>query len=295
MLNRSSRTRAPPARLEDEQAGRLAIDQYRLIERHNAPLSSECDVEDDSDEELICDVDASSSDMSSDAEDEKENRSPNPTWSSNCRHVVAPSLTVAPGPQLPRATGTSELAVLQALLSDATIQVITTNTIAYAHSRGMPSTWQTTSEEVWLFIAVHICMGIVRLPHAHMYWDSQFRQPFVVSAFTRNRFIEMLRCFHIAPPSPPEPRPTVLDKIAPLIDACQRSFSALYNPEQVVVVDEAMVGFKGRDNWVQYIKSKPTRWGYKVWCLCSNGYLLAFNVYRGKGQGAGSMGITRRP
>jgi hypothetical protein len=43
-----------------------------------------------------------------------------------------------------------------------------------------------------------------------------------------------------------------------------------------------MVGFKGRHEAKQYIKSKPTRWGYKVWCLANDGYLLAFQVYEGR-------------
>jgi hypothetical protein len=45
-----------------------------------------------------------------------------------------------------------------------------------------------------------------------------------------------------------------------------------------------MVGFKGRDSMKQYLRSKPTRWGYKVWCLACDGYLLSFDVFKGKQQ-----------
>ena len=48
-----------------------------------------------------------------------------------------------------------------------------------------------------------------------------------------------------------------------------------------MTIDEAMVGFKGRSNLKQYIPHKPTKWGYKIWCLCSNNYLLSFKVYEG--------------
>ena len=34
----------------------------------------------------------------------------------------------------------------------------------------------------------------------------------------------------------------------------------------------------------QYIRSKPTRRGYKVWCLACDGYLLGFTVDKGKQQ-----------
>jgi hypothetical protein len=32
----------------------------------------------------------------------------------------------------------------------------------------------------------------------------------------------------------------------------------------------------------QYIKNKPTKWGYKVWCMASSNYLLGFHVYQGR-------------
>ena len=41
-----------------------------------------------------------------------------------------------------------------------------------------------------------------------------------------------------------------------------------------------MVGFKGLE---QYMPMKPTKRGYKIWCLCdsTNGYLSNFEVYAG--------------
>ena len=94
--------------------------------------------------------------------------------------------------------------------------------------------------------------------------------------------MELLRYFHIAPPTPPGVRHTVVDKVRPLIDSLKHAFSSCFSPSQVLVVDEAMIAFKGRDKFKQYIKSKPTRWGYKVWCIAGDGYLLGFNVYTGK-------------
>jgi hypothetical protein len=55
-------------------------------------------------------------------------------------------------------------------------------------------------------------------------------------------------------------------------------------------MDEAMVGFKGRSTLKQFIPNKPTKWGYKVWCLSSRNYLLAFKVY--EGTGSDNMSVT---
>ena len=45
-----------------------------------------------------------------------------------------------------------------------------------------------------------------------------------------------------------------------------------------------MVRSKARFSFRQYIRNKPTKWGFKLWCLCDshNRYTLSFSVYRGK-------------
>jgi len=48
------------------------------------------------------------------------------------------------------------------------------------------------------------------------------------------------------------------------------------------VVDESMVPCKARSLLKQYMKKKPHRWGYKIWCLVSDGYILRFAVYTGR-------------
>ena len=41
---------------------------------------------------------------------------------------------------------------------------------------------------------------------------------------------------------------------------------------------------KARFSFKQYIRNKPTKWGFKLWCLCnsSKGFTVKFSVYRGK-------------
>jgi hypothetical protein len=53
-----------------------------------------------------------------------------------------------------------------------------------------------------------------------------------------------------------------------------------------------MVGFKGRSELKQYIPQKPTKWGYKIWCLASCNYLLAFDVYLGKSDASSTLSAT---
>ena len=279
MSRRSNRARAPPFSLAEEQAGRQLIAQELLDLRRATLQSLQPDVEDESDEEPI-DDDISSS--SNDDEDEKENVPPPSTWTRACVPVIAPPLSVPSAPQLPVHHVSTELGFFQCLLTEQTVTAIANHTTAYAHSKGWPATWQTSAEELWLFIAVHIYMGIAHLPRTHMYWEDSLRQMFVVNAFSQHRFTDLLRFFHVAPPTPAGTRHTVIDKVSTLLTACQQSFSSCYLPPQVLAFYEAMVGFKGRDRAIQYMRLKPTRWGYKVWCLACDGYLLKFEVYMGK-------------
>ena len=281
MSRRSTRARAAPLTLAEEQAGRDLVAQELLDLRRAMLQSLEPDIEDESDEEAIIDEVSSSSD---DDADEKENTPPPSAWLTTCVPVKAPPLSVASAAQLPTHHVTTELGFLQCLLTEQTVAAIATNTTAYAHSKGWPATWQTSAQELWLFIAVHIYMGIVCLPRAHMYWEDSWRQSFVIDSFSRQRFTELLRFFHVAPPTPADTRHTVIDKVSTLLTACQQSFSSCYLPTQHLAFDEAMVGYKGRDRMKQYLRSKPTRWGYKVWCLACDGYLLNFDVYKGKQQ-----------
>jgi Transposase IS4 len=126
-------------------------------------------------------------------------------------------------------------------------------------------------------------MGIVDLPQLHMYWEEGWRQEFVVNAFSRDRFKELLRYFHIAPPTPQGVQHTVIQKIAPLYHLCHTTFFEYFIPPREFTVDETMVRFKGRSTWKTIIKGKPTPIGYKLFTIASHGYLLGFEIYKGKG------------
>ena len=56
-----------------------------------------------------------------------------------------------------------------------------------------------------------------------------------------------------------------------------------YQPDRNVSIDERMVKSKARSGIRQYIKDKPTKWGFKLWVLADSqsGYTVDFNVYTG--------------
>jgi hypothetical protein len=136
------------------------------------------------------------------------------------------------------------------------MQQIAAHTTAYAHTRGAAADWQTSASELYAFLGVHIFMGICPLPQWHMYWSAEFQQPFVAAAFRRDRFEQLLRYFHVAPPHDAAAARDPFSRVRPLIRALQLSFGRMYSPTQPLTVDECIVGFKGRHEAKQYIKSK---------------------------------------
>ncbi|KAK9711703.1 Transposase IS4 [Popillia japonica] len=57
-------------------------------------------------------------------------------------------------------------------------------------------------------------------------------------------------------------------------------------------VDEQMVPYFGRHSCKMYIKGKPVRFGFKLWCLCSSdGYLYKFVPYAGASADKTTVGL----
>jgi hypothetical protein len=44
-----------------------------------------------------------------------------------------------------------------------------------------------------------------------------------------------------------------------------------------------MIRFRGRSLWITVIKNKPESIGFKIYTVASDGYLLGFRIFRGKG------------
>lgn len=58
----------------------------------------------------------------------------------------------------------------------------------------------------------------------------------------------------------------------------------IYNPSPNVTVDERLVAFRGRCPFKQYMPSKPSKYGIKIWATCDarTSYACNMQVYTGK-------------
>lgn len=87
------------------------------------------------------------------------------------------------------------------------------------------------------------------------------------------------------------------DKLRPIRDVFDRWVQrsrALYVPGKCVTVDEQLLPFRGRCPFIQYIPSKPAKYGIKIWIVCDSKTFYAYNLeaYVGRDRNNSAMANT---
>ena len=99
---------------------------------------------------------------------------------------------------------------------------------------------------------------------------------------SRNRFLSLLRFLHFND-NEQQTTDDNLYKIRPIINHLRNVFGEILVPYQNLCIDESLVLWKGRLSFKQYIPSKRSRFGIKLFLLCDvfTGIILDFIVYTG--------------
>ena len=149
----------------------------------------------------------------------------------------------------------------------------------------------TTVRELKAFVGLLLEMGCLRHPRFELYWSKKYPEletPGIAAVMPLKRFKQLFRCLHIVDNSKNipygQPGHDKLFKVRPLLDALVPRFTSEYKMHKECSIDEAMIPFKRRLAFKQYIKDKLTKWGIKVFVLADahNGYVSNLEVYRGK-------------
>ena len=104
----------------------------------------------------------------------------------------------------------------------------------------------------------------------------------VANAMSRDKFETIFAHFHIADN-------TCLDetnkfaKIRPLIEHLNQKFQQHVPNDKFYSFDESMCKYYGCHSCKQFLRDKPIRFGFKIWCGTTTfGYLVWFEPYQGK-------------
>ncbi|CAG5059128.1 unnamed protein product [Parnassius apollo] len=145
----------------------------------------------------------------------------------------------------------------------------------------------TTVEELYRYFAVLIYLSFCHRSKIHEYWDTGILEmPSFRRIMSRTRFLLLTKFFHFVSNKNLVNRgyERKVEKIAPVVDHCNRKFAEMYTPSQYLSLDESLLLWKGRLSWRQCIRTKAARFGIKSFELCEaeTGYLLQYRLYTGK-------------
>ncbi|XP_016521942.1 piggyBac transposable element-derived protein 4-like [Poecilia formosa] len=175
------------------------------------------------------------------------------------------------------------------------ILCVNTNKNAARHlAAGKNFKWTDVTEgEMYRYIGLTLYMGILKRPQLKDFWRTStiFQVAYPSQVMSRDRFLNITTNMHMSDPvadavndgKKGTPEYDRLHRLRPLYDSLQIACKAVYHPRQHLSVDERMVATKAKTSLKQYIKSKPTRWGIKLFVLSDNtGYTVDFQIYSGR-------------
>ena len=143
------------------------------------------------------------------------------------------------------------------------------------------------SQDIFVFLALYIYMGIHRISEMKNYWSRKPLEPgvyFYTSAImSRDRFFSILKFLRFSKPhdvrkDDPSTRISVFTRLI-----TERSMTNV-DPGKHISIDEALLLFKGRLHFRVYIRSKRARFGIKIYIMCRSdtywkGYNSSFKVH----------------
>lgn len=152
-------------------------------------------------------------------------------------------------------------------------------------------TWKPTdSVEIKAYIGLLIILGALQASKEPtiMLWCTKkgYVRPIIPASMSRERFQAITSFLRFDDLNSREARKAT-DKLAPvreIFDLFTEKFKKCYNPGSHITVDEQLVSFRGRCSFRVYMKSKPDKYGLKIWAAADseNAYTLNMQPYLGK-------------
>ncbi|XP_054631006.1 uncharacterized protein LOC129180496 isoform X2 [Dunckerocampus dactyliophorus] len=146
--------------------------------------------------------------------------------------------------------------------------------------------WFVALPELMAFIAILLFRGVIKLPSLRDAWSAKLGQPLIVAIMARNRFQDIMRHLRFDDKDTRSER-VGTDRFAAVSDVWGSFVSnciTSYNPGRYITIDEQLFPTKSRCCFLQYIATKPDKFGIKFWVACDLKSKYVCNVipYLGK-------------
>lgn len=140
-----------------------------------------------------------------------------------------------------------------------------------------------TPDEFRRFLALCMLMGNIQMPNIKRYWSKNplYDHPIFGNTMSRNRFEQILRCLCFTKKD--DIKTSRLHKIEQVADHVFENIRKVLYPGRNLSLDEALLLWRGRLIFRQYIPNKSAKYGMKLYELCTpDGFVLECLVYTGK-------------
>lgn len=140
------------------------------------------------------------------------------------------------------------------------------------------------SDDFYKLVAILIHFGYRRIPPCRLAWStsSLCYDKSVSRVMSQNRFENLMTFLHVVDKDETQLKANndKLAKVRPLSDHLNKRCKKFCQPNMEVSIDERMVHSKAHFSFKQYIRNKPTKWDFKLWCICNanNGFTIQFCV-----------------
>ena len=151
--------------------------------------------------------------------------------------------------------------------------------------------WKDVSNgDMYVFLALYLFSGICKFSEMNEYWAKQPLEPgihfYTPAVMSRDRYfsiMKFLRFSAVNEVDENDPSARLKTFCDMLTDISMKNVDA----GEHVAIDEALVLWKGRLHFWQFIRTKRARFGIKLFVMCNsekdwNGYNWSFCVYYGK-------------
>lgn len=212
----------------------------------------------------------------------------NRTSSCICHTPIRSCLTSDPG-------GFSDPMNCFSYFFEELIRFVTLESNKYAISRSFKQEIICESE-MTAFLGIIINSMYMKVSDRDMYWsnDRDTRIAAVADLLSRNRFKEVMRSLHFRDnQTMPSDNTDKYFKVRPLFSNLNTNLEVFENGE-FISVDESIQPYFGFHGAKQYMKGKPHKFGYKMWCACApSGIPLHCEPYAGASTEISEYGLGK--
>jgi len=111
-------------------------------------------------------------------------------------------------------------------------------------------------------------MGLTQFSRIHLHWKKSelYHCSLCPQIMKRSEFFLLQSFIHYVDNTTADINDK-LYKVRNLFNMLTIRFQRYYVLNREITIDERMIKYTGRPNFLQFIRNKPTQWGFKVLCL----------------------------